>query len=416
MERKKWLAELEEQKKEKFVETQRVLNNFSLNPAELSPRELKHHRVSAMSNYPPQNNDYSNHASINNITENRNGNMTALGEEERNFGRTRMLLDPAQIDEMERKKKQALQHKREIDAQIAEKKRIQLLEEEIKVLNDLKVENEAKHIKNINQLSQETRRQQPQYTNLNVNLNQPQVNQNNVNTKRDTMAAVMHQGEASMFEQDNTSRSDVSQTRAQEIYRKMQEAELAAAEEKHKRLLKRLQRGGHDTRQLEKKFAELKARLTGNPSGLYNYNTSITQETSNHKSNFGGDASNSNRGSHGMSEIMNHELNLERQKQMLEKQILQQQQQASSSSEKLFNKENYDLSNEQKSKIQKIFQLMREDTNGLPAEIDEENLKQLLKTVGRYSKDDQSVKKSTNQKEKVKEKEVLIRDKFYFEI
>ena len=59
---------------------------------------------------------------------------------------------------------------------------------------------------------------------------------------------------------------------------------------------------------------------------------------------------------------------------------------------------------------------MREDTNGLPAEIDEENLKQLLKTVGRYSKDDQSVKKSTNQKEKVKEKEVLIREKFSFEI
>jgi len=153
LERKKWLAELEEQKKEKFVETQRVLNNFSLNPADLSPRELKHHRVSAMSNHPPQLNthDYSNQAGINNITENRNGNLTAMGDEEKNFGRTRMLLDPAQIDEMERKKKQALQHKREIDAQIAEKKRIQLLEEEIKVLNDLKVENEAKHIKSINQ-------------------------------------------------------------------------------------------------------------------------------------------------------------------------------------------------------------------------------------------------------------------------
>jgi hypothetical protein len=408
LERKKWLAELEEQKKEKFVETQRVLNNYSLNPADLSPRELKHHRVSAMSNHPPQLNthDYSNQAGINNITENRTGNVTAMGDEEKNFGRTRMLLDPAQIDEMERKKKQALQHKREIDAQIAEKKRIQLLEEEIKVLNDLKVENEAKHIKSINQLSQETRRQQPQYTNLNANLNQTQAQQNNTNTKRDTMASVMHQGEASMFDQDSTSRSDVSQTRAQEIYRKMQEAELAAAEEKHKRLLKRLQRGGHDTRQLEKKFAELKARLTGNPSGLYNYNTSIAQEASNHKpNNFGADASNSNRGSHGMSEVMNHELNLERQKQMLEKQIIQQQQ-ASNSNEKLFNKENFDLSNDQKSKIQKIFQLMREDTNGLPAELDEENLKQLLKTVGRYSKDDQSVKRSANQKEKVKEKEV----------
>ena len=226
------------------------------------------------------------------------------------------------------------------------------------------------------------------------------------------MASVMHQGETSMFDQDSTSRSDVSQTRAQEIYRKMQEAELAAAEEKHKRLLKRLQRGGHDTRQLEKKFAELKARLTGNPSGLLNYNTALNQETSGSntlKHNFMvSDNNNSKRGGQNMSDIMNHESNLERQKQLLEKQILQQQQHNSDSNEKLFNKENFDLSNDQKSKIQQIFQLMREDTNGLPAELNEDNLKQLLKNVGRYSKDDQSVKKSSNnQREKIKEKEVI---------
>ena len=144
----------------------------------MSPRELKHHRVSAMSNHPTQTNyDFSNHMGA---TENRNGNVTAMGgDEEKNFGRTRMLLDPAQIDEMERKKKLALQHKREIDAQIAEKKRIQMLEDEIKLLNDLKVENEAKHIKSIQQQQQETKQKQPQYANLSVNLNNPSTSQNN---------------------------------------------------------------------------------------------------------------------------------------------------------------------------------------------------------------------------------------------
>ena len=51
---------------------------------------------------------------------------------------------------MERKKKAALQHKKEIDAQIAEKRRIQQLEEEIQQLNSIKIENEARQIATTN--------------------------------------------------------------------------------------------------------------------------------------------------------------------------------------------------------------------------------------------------------------------------
>jgi hypothetical protein len=181
----------------------------------------------------------------------------------------------------------------------------------------------------------------------------------------------------------------------------MQEAELAAAEAKHKTLLKRLQRGGHDTRNLEKKFAETKARLTGNSSGLRETQTAAQTVSEVYKRN----------NQQGMSEIMNHELNLERKKHQLEAQLAQQQQQqqqASNANEKLNTKENYALSSDQKSQIQQIFQMLREDTTGLPAELNEDNLKQLLKSVGRYSsKDDHSIPKSTaTSQQKLKEKEV----------
>jgi hypothetical protein len=63
------------------------------------------------------------------------------------------------------------------------------------------------------------------------------------------------QGDSNKFDQDGSTSSrrpgDSSDSRAQEIYRKMQLAELSAAEEKHRKLLKRLKHGGHDTTNLE---------------------------------------------------------------------------------------------------------------------------------------------------------------------
>ena len=382
LERKKWLLELEEQKREKLVESQRFLNNQAANPIDISPRELKHQRVSAMSHQQP---DFTQMPSLQ-ISANANLNP----DDEKNYGRTRKLLDPAQIDELERKRKAGLQHKREIDAQIAEKKRMQTLEEEIQTLNDLKTDNEARQISTFNQQFEETKQKQPQYQNFDKalgNLNSVRVSDA---AKKDTMASIL-QGDQNNFANDhNSSRSNVSETRAQEIYRKMQEAELSAAEEKHRRLLKRLQRGGHDTKQLEKKFAELKARLTGNPTGLYNYNTVNTQQTQPPSI-----YTTRNESKMGMAEILNPELNLERQKQMLEKKLLNQNDIGG-------NKENYELNTDQKSTLKHIFQLLREDTSGLPAELTEDQLERLLKKV--KHEDSVASKKANAQKPKTQPK------------
>jgi hypothetical protein len=153
----------------------------------------------------------------------------------------------------------------------------------------------------------------------------------------------------------------------------MQEAELAAAEEKHKKLLKRLQKGGHDTSQLERKFAELKARLTGQPFVAETTpkppsNTQHHQISNVPGLNFSGLESNRvNNNTSQMSQMTDVESRLQNQKEMLAKKLFGQKEQAQGNSES--------------SKIQRIFQLLREDTNGLPAEITEEDLKLLLKRV-----------------------------------
>jgi hypothetical protein len=123
LERKKWLQELEEQKREKQMESQRVISH----------------------NYPSnyQTNESSAYSS---------GLDTG---EERSFGRTRILLDPAQIEDMERKRKQNLIHKQEIEAQIQEKRRLKQLEEEIQEMDNLRVENEAREQKSTNEYSNE---------------------------------------------------------------------------------------------------------------------------------------------------------------------------------------------------------------------------------------------------------------------
>ena len=312
-------------------------------------------------------------------------------DDEKSFGRTRNLLDPAQLDEMERKKKAALQHKKEIDAQIAEKRRMQQLEEEIQQLNSIKIENEARQIATTNQLNQDLKKQQPHYQNLDNVLN---LNTNNgpalsSSRKPDTMATILQGDSTRIEDHENSLTSRNTETRAQEIYRKMQEAELAAAEEKHKKLLKRLQRGGHDTRQLEKKFAELKARLSGNPNAVLssNNNNIVNNNGVNNNFNFnnGFDSVRQNNMHSSMSQVSEQEQYLEKQKQILEKKLREKLPPASSYNDNndstSLNKENYELNNDQKSKIKQIFQLLREDTQGLPAELSEEHLKMLLKQV-----------------------------------
>lgn len=70
----------------------------------------------------------------------------------------------------------------------------------------------------------------------------------------------------------------------------------------------------------------------------------------------------------------NEEMRLERQKHQLEKQLFHLPSGGDG-------KENLELNSEQKSTLKQIFQLLREDTDGIPAELSEEHLKLLLKTV-----------------------------------
>ncbi|CAF0907856.1 unnamed protein product [Brachionus calyciflorus] len=363
LERKKWLADLEEQKKEKLIESQRATNtNHQTNNSAPNPPITPRHF-----------------------------------EEEKNFGRTRNLLDPAQIEELERKKKQSLQHKMEIEAQIAEKKRIKMLEEEIQTLNNLKIENEAKEIKETNQFNEELKKNQIHYQNFEKILNSSR------HANSDVAPSVLL-GENNKFDQESkTVRSNITDSRSNEIYRKMQEAELAAAEEKHKKLLKRLQKGGHDTTQLERKFAETKARLTGNPIQIDNPKNNNNNNNSNHHQisnipglNFSGiESSRVNNNTSQLSVISDHENRLERQKELLAKKVLGT------------NKENE--VNTESSRIQKIFQLLREDTTGLPAEITEEDLKILLKNVVKTEdtpKGKQMVQKKEFKAQKKEEKKI----------
>ena len=94
------------------------------------------------------------------------------GGEEKSFGRTRKLLDPAQL---ERRRKQAVEHKRDIEAQIAEKRRIRQLEDEIQTLNTLKIENESKQMSAATLTNELHKRIQQHYQNLEQELQQAEV-------------------------------------------------------------------------------------------------------------------------------------------------------------------------------------------------------------------------------------------------
>ena len=302
-------------------------------------------------------------------------------DEEKTFARTRNLLDPAQLDELERKRNKNLQHMLEIEAQIAEKKRIKSLEDQVQVLSNLKIENEAKQLNSINQIHMEKKTKQPQYQNLDKILTANNANASNTNTeqafvkKADTMASIL-QGDSKQFDQDGQAAKGLAANdKAQDTYKKIQLAELAAAEEKHKRLLKRLQHGGHDTRNLENKFNEYKAKILSstNPE-LRNNNNTANSAAAPTASNFNNSEVNNRNVFTSMSNPV--EARLEHQKQALEKELNL----VSSERETAAGGGGHQGITEQKMK--QIFKILREDTVGIPAEITEEHLKMILKTVG----------------------------------
>lgn len=243
---------------------------------------------------------------------------------------------------MERKRRANLAHKREIEAQIEEKRRRKQLEDELQELDNQKVESEARE-QAVHQLqSNEAKKQQPQFKNIERMFN------NNTNDDR---ASVL-QGESNRHDKDSkdsqTARSQVTDNRTSEIYKAMQLAELAAAEEKHRRLLKKLQKGGHDTRQLERKFAEYKSRITGVPLPP-EYAAPNQQEQQNSNRN--------------LSLLHHHEFDRD------------------AAERERNNNANFDAEEEKKRQatLDRIFQMIRENTkNALPAELSEEDIKQLI--------------------------------------
>ena len=179
-------------------------------------------------------------------------------------------------------------------------------------------------------------------------------------------------------ELDNISaRGQATHTRAQETFKKMQEAELAAAEEKHKKLLKKLRKGGHDTTALEQKFAELKARLTGGKNSSANQqqeqnptNLKLNLNLLSNQIDYGTSNSHVNNKS-SMSIMSESESKLNKEKHRLEKQLF-------------LTDENNNNDGNSSFKMRKILQILKEDPDDdISAELSENQLRQLLKSVAR---------------------------------
>ncbi len=149
-------------------------------------------------------------------------------------------------------------------------------------------------------------------------------------------------------------------------------AELAAAEEKHKRLLKRLKHGGHDTKNLENKFNDYKNKILSNVNPEL-ASANVAPNSRDVPTAGGGIVDQMNRNFTSMS---NHpEARLERQRLNLEKELLRK------TSEENLNESAATGNHISEQKMKQIFNLLREDTVGLPAEITEEQLKMILAKV-----------------------------------
>ncbi len=268
-----------------------------------------------------------------------------------------------------------MQHKLDIEAQIAEKKRIKNLEDQVETLGNLKIENEAKKITNALNASEQQKQKQPQYHNFEKIL----ATQNGP----PTMASIMQGSDGSHNDQENQSSRNESD-KSQDTFRRLQMAELAAAEEKHKRLLKRLKHGGHDTKNLENKFNDYRNKILSNINPeLVSANTSSKNTVSDGLINGRGIEDQRNKNNTSMS--IHPEAKLERQKLNLEKELIEK---------KIEENDGASFNNLSEQKIKQIFNLLREDTVGLPAEINEEQLKMILARVSENSADKSGVKNS----------------------
>ncbi len=172
---------------------------------------------------------------------------------------------------------------REIQAQILEKKKLN----EVQNLNNLKAEKEGNQFV-ISHVQQEKTSKPQQTENTNNKINSNNNTNNNTNyaaimKKSDSIASILHSDLPDNQNKANkpNANSDTSpDSRTKEIFKTMQLAELAAAEEKHTRLLKRLKKGGHDTSNLEYKFNEYKSKILASTSDAIRNNNNTYQNVS----------------------------------------------------------------------------------------------------------------------------------------
>lgn len=224
-----------------------------------------------------------------------------------------------------------------------------------------------------NQAYQEQKAKQPQYHNFEKILTTNADDNNNQVKKNVTMASILQGDTKKGDNNEPQSTRNSNDAKTTDSHVRLQMAELAAAEEKHKRLLKRLQKGGHDTRNLENKFNEYKSKILMATNPELNINNNVVNNSN---------VNNLDSNNRNFTSMSNHVVaELEQQKKTLEKELR-------ISNENINEKEN-DSSQISDQKMQQIFKMLREDTMGLPAELTEDQLKAILQKVSQKQQTDQ---------------------------
>jgi hypothetical protein len=149
------------------------------------------------------------------------------------------------------------------------------------------------------------------------------------------------------------------------------QAEYNAALEKHRRLLLKLQRGGHDTEKLENKFNEFRTKCrsmgvnVGNDASPTNAKTAVNSKNRKDDND------------------VPSKPGAKQKQQQQRKQQPPQQEFEYDRQHRHRQEESDDGSQVDQSKLKQLFNLLREDTNDMPIEMTEENVKLLLKKVAK---------------------------------
>lgn len=299
---------------------------------------------------------------------------------------------------------------KDIQAQIAEKKRLQKLEDELLQLDNMKIENEAKLI-NLNQ--QQDLQKRKQLYNNDTNVSDQKLTTNELNKARNN-----NNNNNNAFQSNSINNFDTAATNddGNDVQLQLLQAEYNAALEKHRRLLTKLQRGGHDTEKLEAKFNEFRTKCQA--LGVNVGNPISTNKTGNKGNKNDNESSKASLKQPPPPSQQQQQQQTVKQKQQTSTQPPQNDysdRQSRLRDESINTDESSLIKNfgtqTDQSKLKQLFNLLREDTNDLPIELNEENIKMLLKKVANKNQSNDEKKntkmnatstktKTTNSKQK----------------